>query len=291
MKQLLLEPDFEAWRLAARDALHAGYRPEEIALQDATVPSRLTLARELDEEPHGTPFANPRVSKGFLEAARIAAVHRDPQRWNLLYRVLYRLQSEPDLLKIETDSDVVDLLRLEAQVMRDMHKMHAFVRFRKVLEPGDPSERPVVVNEPVPLSVEAYPKTIEHHLLLETPTPFGPVKTEIEQCVPLESQPDDECEHFIAWYQPDHRIVPLAAPLFAERFSILHWTILTPDASVSWDPVARQLSFFSGVPRNSAPANDELETLWRSHYSSISNLDRRDPSTMLRARDDETDRN
>ena len=280
MKHLLLEPEFDAWRAAAREALHAGYRPEDIDLQDATVPSALTLALELDEEPHGEPIKSPRVSKAFVEAAQVAAVHREAQRWNLLYRVLYRMQSEPNLLKIETDNDVTELLRLEAQVRRDLHKMHAFVRFRKVLEPNDPAERPVVVDEPVLVSNEAYPQAVEHHLLLETPTPFGPVQSEIEQCAPPEPIPDEDCEHFIAWYQPDHRIVPLAAPFFAERFSIMRWTILTPDASVSWDPVAKQLSFAPGVPRESAPAEDELETLWRSYYASIYNPARLNPATM-----------
>ena len=280
MKHLLLEPDFGAWRVAARDALQAGFRPEEIDLQDATVPTPLALALELDEEPHGEPITHPRVSKAFLEAARVAGVHRDPQRWNLLYRVLYRMQSEPNLLKIETDSDVTELLRLEAQVRRDLHKMHAFVRFRKVLEAGDPAERPIVVDEPIMVGTDPRSDAVEHHLLLERSTPFGPVQSEIELCAPPEPVPDDACEHFIAWYQPDHRIVPLAAPFFAERFSIMRWTILTPDASVSWDPVAKLLNFAPGVPRESAPAEDELEILWRSYYSSIYNPARLNPAAM-----------
>ena len=284
MKHLLLEPNFDAWRPAARDALLAGFRPEEIDFQDATVPSPLSLALELDEEPHGAPVVHPRVSKVFLEAAQVAAVHRDPQRWNLLYRVLYRMQAEPNLLKIETDDDVTELLRLEAQVRRDLHKMHAFVRFRKVLEPNDPAERPVVVDEPVLVGADPYAADAAHHLLLETSTPFGPVQSEIELCAPPEPVPGtsnpSECEHFIAWYQPDHRIVPLAAPFFAERFSIMRWTILTPDASVSWDPVAKQLNFAPGVPRESAPAEDELEVLWRSYYTSIYNPARLNPTAM-----------
>ncbi len=276
MKHLLLEPDFEVWRVAAREALREGYRPEKLDLQDATVPTPLTLALNLEAPPTGPAYPKPRTSKAFLEAAQVAAVHRDPGRWNLLYRILYRLQTEPDLLKIETDDDVADLVRLEAQVRRDLHKMHAFVRFRKVLEPGDPTERPVVVDEPLPLA----PDPEAHHLILETPTPFGPVKSEIESCPPPDLVPDKDCEHFIAWYQPDHRILPLAAPFFADRFAIMRWTILTPDASVSWDPIAKQLTFSSGLPRESAPAEDELETLWRSYYASIFNPARLNPETM-----------
>ncbi len=284
MKRVSVEPDFEAWRIAARDALHAGFLPEEIDFEDATAAAPMLLALEPDELPHGTPHPHPRVTKAFLEAAQVAAVHRDPQRWNLLYRILHRIQSEPDLLKLETDDDVVRLVRLEAQVRRDLHKMHAFVRFRKVLDPGNPAERPVVVDEPIFVSADPHPDPNAHHLLLEIATPFGPVRTELESCEhPAPEQaavPDEACEHFIAWYQPDHRILPMAAPFFAERFAIMRWTILTPDASVAWDPVTQQLHYGPGVPRESAPAEDELEILWRSYYASIYNPARLNPAAM-----------
>ena len=158
--------------------------------------------------------------------------------------------------------------------------MHAFVRFRKVLEPGDPSERPVVVDEEVLVPTAATHDHHEHHLHLETPTPFGPVQTEIEACPPPATSAPNDCEHFIAWYQPDHRIVPLAAPFFAERFAVMRWSILTPDASVAWDPIAKALTFGPGLPRESAPAEDELESLWRSYYASIYNPARLNPEAM-----------
>lgn len=275
MKRIPLQPDFDAWRDAARSALHAGYTPQELDLQDATVPTTLALTLDGDNVPSGPPIPKPHTSKAFLEAARIAAVHRDPERWNLLYRILYRLQPERDLLKIEVDPDVSQLLRLEAQVRRDLHKMHAFLRFRKVLEPTDPTPRPVVLDEPVLASADPH----AHHLVLATDTPFGTVRSEIEACDPP-AAPEATCEHFIAWYQPNHRILPLAAPFFVERFAIMRWTILTPDASVSWNPSAKQLTWSPGLPRESAPAEDELETLWRSYYASIYNPARLNPEAM-----------
>ncbi len=287
MKQLLLEPDFLAWRDAARDALRQGYRPEEIDIQDASVPTTLALTLGADETPTGPPITAPNTSKAFLESARYAAAHRDPQRWNLLYRLLYRLQSDRNLLQIEVDPDVDHLLRLEGQVRRDLHKMHAFVRFRKVLEPGEvalPGERPEVIDETVLVPDGSREPAEEHHLVLATPTPFGVTKTNIPECWPeidaATAKVTENCEHFIAWYQPDHRILPLAAPFFAERFAVLRWSILTPDASVSWDPVQKQLTFSPGLPRDSAPAEDELEVLWRSYYASIFNPARLNPETM-----------
>ena len=217
MKKVLVQPEFAAWRDAARAALRAGYKPEEIDLQDVSAAHTLDLSFEVESQPTGAAIAKPHTTQGFLDDAAMVAAHRDAGRWNLLYRVLYRLQADRNLLKIETDDNVAEMLRLAAQVRRDLHKMHAFVRFRKV------------------------------------------------------AMPDDAGEHFVAWYQPDHRILPLAAPFFAERFAVMRWTILTPDASVSWDPVAKKLSFGAGVARESAPDGDELEELWASYYKSIYN--------------------
>ena len=283
MKHILVEPTFESWRLIARDHLREGFLPTQLDLQDAATPTPLSLALEPDERPAGPAIPHPHTSRSFLESAQFAAAHRDPQRWNLLYRILFRLQSNRDLLKLETDDDILQLTRLVAQVRRDLHKMHAFVRFRKVLEPNDPTlpeDRPVVLDEPIPFSLDPHADPNAHHLILETPTPFGPIKTELESCPPQEITPDKDCEHFIAWYQPDHRIVPLAAPFFAERFAIMRWTILTPDESVSWDPIAKTLIPGPGVPRESAPPEDELENLWRSYYVSIFNPARLNPAAM-----------
>ena len=229
MQRIAVPPEFDTWRELARAALAMGFRPDEIDFQDETQPRAMTLG--LDEDPHATGprIAHPHVSKTYLEGAKLAASHRDPARWNLLYRLLWRLQSEQQLLHIEVDDDVAAFHRLRAQVSRDLHKMHAFVRFRKIDEPApDCSTR----------------------------------------------------ERFIAWYRPDHRIVRLAVPFFAERFAVMQWTILTPEESVSWDPDTKQLTFGPGVGREAAPAEDELESLWKSYYGSIFNPARLNPAAM-----------
>ena len=79
-----------------------------------------------------------------------------------------------------------------------------------------------------------------------------------------------ECsDHYIAWHRPDHRIVKLASPFFARRFAGMRWTILTPDASASWD--GQTLSYGAGADVTEAPSGDELEELWRTYYASIFN--------------------
>ena len=136
MHRVLVDPQFAAWREAARDCLRAGWLPEQVDLQDATDAQTLELIPAAKEQPRGTAIPTPFVPKSFLQKAELAGAHRDPQRWNLLYRLLYRLQADRDLLRNELDDDVARMLRFGSQVARDLHKMHAFVRFRKVEEPG-----------------------------------------------------------------------------------------------------------------------------------------------------------
>lgn len=76
-------------------------------------------------------------------------------------------------------------------------------------------------------------------------------------------------EHYVAWYRPDHFVVPMIAPFFANRFATMNWSILTPDCSVDWN--RSQLRFGPGVDRSRAPADDELEELWRTYYQATYN--------------------
>ena len=229
MRVLRVPPDFDAWRALAREALADGWTPDQVDMQDATLPASMELALTQTEPPASEKIERPFVPKSFLDAATLAAVHRDGDRWNLLYRLLFRLQQNRNLMRVEVDDDVAHLKQMEQQVRRDLHKMHAFVRFRRI----------------------------------EEPDASGNVR-----------------EHFIAWYRPDNRVVPLAAPFFAERFAVMRWTVLTPDESVSWDPDAKSLSFGPGVGKEAAPQEDELEDLWRTYYGSIFNPARLNPEAM-----------
>ncbi|MDB5294724.1 MAG: hypothetical protein JWO31_707, partial [Phycisphaerales bacterium] len=75
----------------------------------------------------------PPVSRAFVDLAGTVACHRDADRWNLLYRALWRLtHGERNLLERPTDDDTHRLTEMERAVRRDRHKMTAFVRFRLV---------------------------------------------------------------------------------------------------------------------------------------------------------------
>lgn len=155
--EIEFKPDFANWRRAARRLLSEGVHPDDVSwvpageeqgrLMFAVEPSTEGLAGvgEVNHSAnHGTPA---RVPRAFMEAAELAAVHREPRRWQVLYRILWRLNhGEPHLLNIEVDDDVMLLMRMAKAVGRDIHKMHAFVRFRKVLgaDPEAP-EDPVYI--------------------------------------------------------------------------------------------------------------------------------------------------
>lgn len=75
--------------------------------------------------------------------------------------------------------------------------------------------------------------------------------------------------HFVAWFEPEHHIVELAAPFFARRFADMPWSILTPDLCAHWDGHA--VSLTPGVAKSEAPSSDRLEETWRRYYASIFN--------------------
>jgi DNA polymerase len=131
MKRITIDPTFEGWRAAARGLLAAGADPRDVLWEGADeAQSALGL---VDEAPPVVPAAQARVPRAFMELADAAACHSDPERWAVLYRVLWRLtHGEPRLMEVAMDPDVHRILRMEKAVRRDVHKTKAFVRFRAV---------------------------------------------------------------------------------------------------------------------------------------------------------------
>ncbi|WP_372622554.1 UdgX family uracil-DNA binding protein [Falsiroseomonas sp.] len=121
--------DFAAWRHAARGLLGAGVPPEQSEWRVAGDAPGLFAQGSLPPAAGGG-FQVPRA---FVELAEIAIRHNDPERFALLYRVLWRLtHGEHDLMQVATDPDIVRLTTMAKSVRRDAHKMHAFLRFRQV---------------------------------------------------------------------------------------------------------------------------------------------------------------
>lgn len=131
--------DFAFWRERARGLIQCDVPPDRVSwiepggtgdLFASEGPSRSEkrLPAPSDDAP------SVRASQRFLTVARSAALHSDPARFGLLYRVLWRLQRQPRLMEDKADPEVRRLEELAKSVRRDAHKMHAFVRFREVAE-------------------------------------------------------------------------------------------------------------------------------------------------------------
>lgn len=222
MTSITIDRSFDSWRIAARSLLAQQIRPENVLWDDGSSPHPLLQAPAAPLPPSPPPRQRIAVPAEFVEVAQDAALHRDPDRWPLLYRVLWRIsQGERRLIKIEIDPDIRRLLTMQRQVGCDRHRMLGFVRFRSMKLP--------------------------------------------------------EGEHYVAWYKPDHYVVRSAAGSFASRFSVMHWSIFTPDESVHWD--GRRLAFTPGLPEP-PQTDDQYENLWRCYYRSAFIPSRANPKAL-----------
>ena len=133
MEQVTLAPNFSAWQRAARRVLHLEVPPEEIAWEEMAADQPGLNLFDEKESPSEAQDRQFRVPKKFVDLARLVALHRNENRWALLYRLLWRLtHGEPKLLEIFVDTDIALVFDWEKSVRHDIHKMRAFVRFREV---------------------------------------------------------------------------------------------------------------------------------------------------------------
>ncbi len=90
----------------------------------------------------------------------------------------------------------------------------------------------------------------------------------------------DTGETFVAWFEPEHHIVRRNASFFVRRFANMHWSILTPQASLFWDTDTLR----EGPPacKEDAPSQDAVEDQWKTYYSSIFNPARLKVKAMLK---------
>ena len=206
------QTDFDGWRHAARTLVLDGVGPADAMWSvEGDEDQLFATTGTASQVRSSTETFN--VTARFLELASTAILHRDRERFAILYRLLWRLRSRHDLLEVATDPDVISVTAMAKAVRRDEHKMHAFVRFREIGRERD--------------------------------------------------------AHYVAWFEPEHHIVELAAPFFARRFADMPWSILTPDLCAHWNGVA--ISFSAGVHKAEAPTSDRLEETWRRYYAAIFN--------------------
>jgi DNA polymerase len=121
---------FSEWRKAARDLLRRRVPPEEAEWAGPGDSQETLFTTGPAAGLRGPAVLIPR---SFLSLAESAARHSDPKRWSLLYRVAWRIaQGERNLLEVDIDPDVAVLNAMRRAVEKDIYRMRAYVRFRKV---------------------------------------------------------------------------------------------------------------------------------------------------------------
>jgi len=142
--------DFDGWRDSARRLIQAGVAPDRVGWSLPGDHAGDLFAGDAPPPPppdaQNPDIAPVRASRGFLDLAQSAVLHADPARFDLLYRLLWRLQAAPRLIEDRADRDVRAIDALARAVRRDIHKMRAFVRFRVV--EGEQDEHYVAWFEP-----------------------------------------------------------------------------------------------------------------------------------------------
>lgn len=152
--------DLAGFRALTRRLIAARVSPVEVTLTDALAGQMGLIAADTGDDlapaDEGQALSIPRA---LGELVTRVACHRDEGRWQLLYRVIHRTcHGERHLVEVAADPDMARLLSFDAAIRRDVHKTHAFVRFRRV--EVDDGERFVAFHRPdhrvLPLAVALF---------------------------------------------------------------------------------------------------------------------------------------
>lgn len=72
------------------------------------------------------------IPQSFVRMSELVVLHRDPHRFDLLYRSLWRLVYEPELKNDHHDNDLARLRQMAQAVRRDIQKMKTRLAFRQL---------------------------------------------------------------------------------------------------------------------------------------------------------------
>jgi DNA polymerase len=127
--------DLPGWRKAARSLLAAGIPPSAVTWHPPGEAPGL-FAGPPPPAPAAGSAASVSVPRDLLDTAALAIRHNDPERFALLYGLLWDARDAPGLLRTPTEPRMARLAAMARAVRRDAHKMHAFLRFREIETPS-----------------------------------------------------------------------------------------------------------------------------------------------------------
>lgn len=143
MQVLCCEDDFARWREQARQLLVQGVPPHAVVWEDEN--NRQLFAAEALPAYADTP-ATLRVPAALLAELKSAARFRTAGRWNLLYRILWRVVKGERQARLAGDPDGSELHKRIKAASREAHHLHAFLRFHPL--PADADLDYVAWHEP-----------------------------------------------------------------------------------------------------------------------------------------------
>lgn len=133
---------FEQWRAQARTLLARRIAPHEISWHQSDAEVDLFAMQDADlvATPPGSVADDqlntiPRIPRKMMDLLECAACFRVADRWAFLYLVVWRWQrGEKDVLS-PADEDGRRLAAIVKAVRREIHDMHAYLRFRECADP------------------------------------------------------------------------------------------------------------------------------------------------------------
>jgi DNA polymerase len=128
LHRITLHPgaDLDGFRRAVRWLIAEELAPQHVVWAVDDAPGLFG-----DDAVHDAPPVS--IPKGVAGLIEHAVCHHDPERYALLYGLVWRvLNGERDLLEVASDPLVHRIDMMARSVRRDLHKMHAFVRFRRM---------------------------------------------------------------------------------------------------------------------------------------------------------------
>lgn len=150
------QTDLAGFRSEARQLLAHQVPPEEVQWH-------LLAEAEPYTDPQSPQASRPRnvaraataiVPASFTRLCEFVVLHRDPQRFALLYRLLWRFVHEPGLRNDPMDGDLLQAQHMAHAVRRDIHKMKANLRLKLLRDPRQ-RELQLACYEPAHHVVEA----------------------------------------------------------------------------------------------------------------------------------------
>ncbi|OZI49064.1 UdgX family uracil-DNA binding protein [Bordetella genomosp. 5] len=235
-----VEGGYPGWRALALQALAERRAPESLSW-DERIAGAEQMQMALDDAPNADasaahPAPSPstvRISRSLATLLQEAAHYRSPDRWGLLYRVLWRWCEGDRSAESAADPDGARLHAMAKSVRRAHHDMIAYVRFHR-------REDPNALGPDAPTPALAMPEAL--------PLP-----------------------RYLAWYEPEHDVLHAVADHFARRMGRESWWIGTPQGAALWDGRTMHFSDAPADASIVPIGTDRIEPLWLAYYQSIFN--------------------